>query len=112
MPIEEGGFYDRDPRDFELKVAIIYPGPYRVAVSSLGHQILYFLVNSMDGVMAERFVSDLNGSVESGRSLDEFDIALATLHFEGQYPELLRMIEGLKNLYLLEGLLLASTPSP
>jgi radical SAM superfamily enzyme YgiQ (UPF0313 family) len=112
MPIEEGGFYGRDPRDFELKVAIIYPGPYRVAVSSLGHQILYFLVNSMDGVMAERFVSDLNGSVESGRSLDEFDIALATLHFEGQYPELLRMIEGLKKPVFVGGPAVSFNPLP
>lgn len=112
MPIEEGGFYDRDPRDFELRVAIIYPGPYRVAVSSLGHQILYFLMNSIDSVMAERFVSDLNGSVESGRPLDEFDIVLATLHFEGQYPELLRMIEGLKKPVLVGGPAVSFNPLP
>ncbi|MCC6029244.1 MAG: radical SAM protein [Candidatus Korarchaeum sp.] len=112
MPIEEGGFYDRDPRVFELKVAIVYPGPYRVAVSSLGHQILYFMMNSIDGVMAERFVSDLNGSVESGRPLDEFDIVLATLHFEGQYPVLLRMIEGIKKPVLVGGPAVSFNPLP
>ncbi len=112
MPIEEGGFYDRDPRLFDLRVALIYPGPYEVALSSLGHQILYFLINSMEGVMAERFVTDLRGSVESGRSLEEFDVILATLHFEGQYQVLLRMIEGVKRPVLVGGPAVSFNPLP
>jgi len=28
---EEGGFYDRDPRNYELKVGVVFPGPYKRA---------------------------------------------------------------------------------
>jgi len=109
---EEGGFYDRDPRDYKLRIALVYPAPYMAAINSLGHQIVYFLLNSYDDVMAERFVSDLKGSVESGRSIDEFDVALASLHFEGQYPILLRMLEGFKKPVILGGPAVSANPIP
>ncbi|MEM0016934.1 MAG: radical SAM protein [Candidatus Korarchaeum sp.] len=112
MPFEEGGFYDKDPRSFELRVALVYPGPYEVAVSSLGHQMLYFSINSMEGVMAERFVTDLRGSVESGRPIGEFDVIVATLHFEGQYQVLLRMIEGIRKPILVGGPAVSFNPLP
>ncbi len=90
--LEEGGFYDRGPRDYSLRVAVVYPGPYEAAVNSLGHQIIYFLANSVPGVMAERFTSDSMGSVESGSNLSEFDVIMASLHFEGQVHTLLSML--------------------
>ncbi|MCS7103232.1 MAG: hypothetical protein NZ992_05070, partial [Candidatus Korarchaeum sp.] len=112
MPVEEGGFYNRDPRSFELRVALVYPGPYEVAVSSLGHQILYFSINSMEGITAERFVTDFKGSVESGRPLEEFDVVIATLHFEGQYQVLLRMIESLRKPVFVGGPAVSFNPLP
>ncbi|RLG42943.1 MAG: hypothetical protein DRO01_00545, partial [Thermoproteota archaeon] len=90
--LEEGGFYDRDPRNYGLRVAVVYPGPYEAAVNSLGHQIVYYLANSVPGVMAERFTSDSVGSVESGSDLSEFDVIMASLHFEGQVHTLLSML--------------------
>jgi len=39
-----------------LRVALLYPGPYEAAVASLGYQLLYYLLNSLDWVVAERFV--------------------------------------------------------
>ncbi len=109
---EEGGFYDRDPRDYQLRVALVYPAPYLAAVNSLGHQIIYFLLNSFDEVMAERFVTDLKGSVESGRSLNEFDVVLATVHFEGQYPVLFRMLEGVRKPIIVGGPAVSANPLP
>ncbi|MDK2464881.1 MAG: radical SAM protein [Candidatus Korarchaeota archaeon] len=90
--LEEGGFYDRDPRDYGLRVAVIYPGPYEAAVNSLGHQIVYYLANSVPGVLAERFTLDSVGSVESGLNLREFNVIIASLHFEGQVHTLLSML--------------------
>lgn len=112
MPVEEGGLYHRDPRSFELRAALIYPGPYKVAVSSLGHQMLYFMMNSVDGVMAERFVTDIRGSVESGRPLEDFDVILATLHFEGQYPIILRMLNGIRKPVIVGGPAVSFNPLP
>ena len=112
MLIEEGGFYGRDPRKYKLRIALIYPGPYKVAVSSLGHQILYFMMNSIEGVMAERFVSDLKGSVESGRPIEEFDLIMASLHFEGQYHTLLKMTHGVSKPLIVGGPAVSFNPLP
>ncbi len=109
---EEGGFYNRDPRDFDLRVALAYPAPYLASINSLGHQILYFLLNSIEGVMAERFVTDLRGSVESGRPLSDFDLVLATVHFEGQYPVLLRMLKGSSKPLVVGGPAVSANPIP
>ncbi|RLG46934.1 MAG: hypothetical protein DRO06_03595, partial [Thermoproteota archaeon] len=78
-------------------MAVLYPGPYMAAVNSLGHQMIYFIANSVEGVMAERFVTDVEGSVESGARLSDFDVVLITLHFEGQLHVLSRILrsEGL-----------------
>ncbi len=109
---ERGGFYDRDPRHYDLRVAVLYPSPYLVSVNSLGHQLLYYSLNEIEGVMAERFVLDFKGSVESGRDLNEFDVAVATLHFEGQYPLLLKMIEGFKGQVIVGGPAVTANPIP
>ncbi len=90
--LEEGGFYDRDPRNYDLRVAVVFPGPYKESINSLGHQLIYFLANSVEGVMAERFTSDIPGSVESGSKLRDFDVVLASVHYEGQIHVLLRML--------------------
>ncbi len=89
---EEGGYYDRDPREFQLRAALIYPGPYQAAINSLGHQIVYFLGNSVEGVMVERFTTDSLGSIESGADLKAFDVIMASLHYEGQVHVLLNML--------------------
>ena len=89
---EEGGFYDRDKRDFDLKVALVYPGPYRAAINCLGHQMVYYLANSLDGVMAERFVSDVQGSLDGGLEPGESDVMLVSIHYEGQVHTFLRMM--------------------
>jgi len=89
---EEGGYYDRDPREFRIRAALVYPGPYEAAINSLGHQIVYFLGNSVEGVLVERFTTDSLGSIESGAELKAFDVILASLHYEGQVHILLNML--------------------
>ncbi len=109
---EEGGFYNRDPRDYQLRVALVYPAPYLASINSLGHQILYFTLNSIEGVMAERFVTDLRGSIESGRSIRDFDVVVSTVHFEGQYPVLFRMLEGVRKPVIVGGPAVSANPLP
>jgi radical SAM superfamily enzyme YgiQ (UPF0313 family) len=38
----------------ELRVALVYPSPYRVAMSSLGYQTVYRGLHALDGVAADR----------------------------------------------------------
>src|SRR3954471_23562297 len=38
----------------ELRVALVYPSPYRAAMSSLGYQQIYRTLHGMPGVAADR----------------------------------------------------------
>jgi len=89
---EEGGYYDRDPRDYELKVGIVFPGPYRASINSLGHQLIYYLANEVEGVIAERFVSDVPRSVDGSLRPCDLDLMLVSIHYEGQIHTFLRML--------------------
>ncbi len=41
-------------KEAELRVALVYPSPYRAAMSSLGYQQIYRTLHSMPGVAADR----------------------------------------------------------
>ncbi len=77
-------------------VALIYPNTYSVAVSNLGFQIIYSLLNSFDDIVCERFVYPETGSemksLESGRSLHEFNIVFGSISFEEDYSRLAGML--------------------
>lgn len=41
-------------REAELRIALTYPSPYKAAMSSLGYQHIYRLLNEMPGIAADR----------------------------------------------------------
>jgi len=43
-------------KDAETRVALVYPSPYRAAMSSLGYQAIYRALNELPGVAADRAV--------------------------------------------------------
>jgi len=89
-------------RDWEaarVHIALAYPDIYEVGMSSLGHLILYDLLNRVPGVLCERVyapwvdMADLLRqrklplfSLESRRPLREFDIIGFSLPYELNYP--------------------------
>ena len=50
----------------QLRVALVYPSPYRIGMSSLGYQSIYRLIHQKDGVICER--SFLPDDVDAYRS--------------------------------------------
>jgi len=83
----------------DLGVAVAYPSIYEAAVKSLSLQMLYFYLNSLEGVFAERFVlRRLTGSepparsLESGRPLRDFWLILFSIHYEPDYVNLVRLL--------------------
>jgi len=79
-------------------VALVYPNHYAPAISNLGFQTLYRLLNSMDSVLAERaFLPDYEDirefersgtklfTLESGRPLSAFDLVAFSISFEEDY---------------------------
>jgi radical SAM superfamily enzyme YgiQ (UPF0313 family) len=74
-------------------IALCYPSPYTVGMSSLGFQTVYRLLNGMDDVSAERaFLPDDAGraraareplrTYESGRPVGDFQIVAFSLAYE------------------------------
>lgn len=80
-------------KDAPLRVALCYPLPYHAAMSSLGYQVIYRLMNAHEGLSCERVVlpDDVRAwrerghepiSIESGRPLSEFDVVAFSMTWD------------------------------
>lgn len=95
-------------KDAPFRVALAYPSPYRVAMSSLGYQRVYRALQSIDGVACERaFLPD--GADEPGpvdvaapvtyeglRPLSEFPVVAVSVAYELEIAGLVRLLEASK----------------
>lgn len=79
-----------------LPLALLYPNLYPVAVSNLGFQLVYGLLNADEDLVCERFVYPDQGlplrSLESSRPLTDFPLVFASISFEHDYPRLAAML--------------------
>lgn len=67
----------------KIRVALVYPNLYRVAMTNLGFHIVYTLANSLENIQCERFFLDKQRSLETGARLKDFDLIL----FSSKYRE-------------------------
>ncbi|MBN2192627.1 MAG: radical SAM protein [Polyangiaceae bacterium] len=87
------------------RVALLYPSPYVVGMSSLGYQTIYRLLQGMDGVACERvFLPDR--AAESGALLEvpvsyetltplgDFDLVAASVAYELELVGLVRLLDA------------------
>jgi hypothetical protein len=83
-------------RDAGIRVCLVYPNRYALAMGNLGFQAVYEIFDRHPGVVCERaFLPDeadagavRNGelrSLESGRRVAEFDIVAFSISFETDY---------------------------
>lgn len=91
-------------RHGERRVALCYPSPYHVGMSSLGFQTIYRLINDRPGVVAERVFlpDDLDAwrearvplfTLESQREVSQFDMLAFSVAYELELPGLFSMLE-------------------
>lgn len=77
-------------------MALLYPNAYPVAISNLGFQVIYNLLNSEEYIVCERFVYPEQGqklrSLESNRPLTDFTIICLSVSFEHDFPRLAAML--------------------
>ncbi|MFQ5692146.1 MAG: B12-binding domain-containing radical SAM protein [Nitrospinota bacterium] len=88
-----------DPSRAGYRVALVYPNAYHVAMSNLGFQQVYRLLNAMEGVVCERAFSpsDWGGGVrtlETGTPLGSFDLVAVSIPYETDYPGVLEVLDG------------------
>jgi radical SAM superfamily enzyme YgiQ (UPF0313 family) len=89
-----------------LEVALAYPSPYHVAMSSLGFQRIYRLIQEAPGVACERIflpddadqpgqrVRERPVTYESLRELGEFPIVAVSVAYELELAGLVKLLEG------------------
>ncbi len=126
----------KEPDQFQVHLALAFPDLYEVAMSHLGLKILYSVANAVEGVYAERVFApapDMEEvlqkenkmlfSLESGTSLQDFDMVGFTLQYELAYTSILTMLalggiplrsadRGVKVPFVLGGGPLAFNPEP
>ncbi|MBI6545732.1 MAG: radical SAM protein [Cyanobacteria bacterium NC_groundwater_1444_Ag_S-0.65um_54_12] len=96
----EYGWRWADKRNARLRVALIFPNLYRLGMSNLGFQLIWQAAHRHPGVAAERlFLPDRDQpgppvSLETGRSLPDFDILAFSISYEQDYLNVLRLLDS------------------
>ncbi len=79
-----------------LPIALIYPNTYPIAVSNLGFQLVYSLLNEYDDIVCERLVYPEQElplrSLESNRPLRDFPVICISISFEHDFPRFAAML--------------------
>ncbi len=80
----------RKNKGVHTRVALVYPNTYPVGMANLGFQTAYRIFNEAEGTACERAFQNSGDagppkSVESGRSIAEFDIIAFSISFETDY---------------------------
>ncbi|HHL39721.1 MAG TPA: TIGR03960 family B12-binding radical SAM protein [Deltaproteobacteria bacterium] len=96
----------KDPSEVELRVGLAFPDAYEVAMSHLGIQVLYQILNGMEGVACERVFTpwaDMEAqlrsrglplaTLETSVPLSELDVLGFSLQYELSYTNVLAMLE-------------------
>jgi hypothetical protein len=79
-------------RKAAVKVALLYPSAYQAAMSSAVYHMLYFKLQD-EGFYVERFTADRGPrGLEDGTPLSHFDYVVATVHYELDYVNLVKML--------------------
>jgi len=96
-------------------IALVYPNRYVGGISNIGLQYIYAEINAREGYVCERFYSDVfhgQRSVETGRYLKDFDIALFSLQYEEDYFRAVKILRGFKGLKIAGGPCCMLNPKP
>ncbi len=93
----------RREKDAPFRIALTYPSPYAVAMSSLGFQQVYRLLQELDGACCERVFlpddaerggTDAPVSYETLRPLGEFELIAVSVAYELEIAGLVRVLSA------------------
>ena len=82
-----------------LKIALLYPSLYHVALDTLSFHMLYYFINSRPRLIGERFnITAKSGyeppplSIESRSPLKNFDVIIISVHYEPDFVNIVRLL--------------------
>lgn len=95
--LKEINVIQKSTHDVRWRIGLAYPNSYSIGMSGLTVKLLYHLLNQHQNVFAERifFSEDLPGpprSIETGKTLAQFDLLAFTFQFELDYINAIRML--------------------
>ena len=104
-----GGEYNeikKNLNDVRVRVAFCFPDTYEIGMSNLGMQILYGVMNNMDGVWCERVFTPWDDmeqkllaedmplwALESQDPIKDFDMIAFTIGYEMSYTNIFNMLK-------------------
>ncbi|MCD7781407.1 MAG: radical SAM protein [Methanosphaera sp.] len=91
--IEEYNTVIKNPRKVITRFASCYPNIYRVAMSSMGYQIIYDYLNAREDIYCERVIYPQTKSIETRSQLSSFDIVSFTLQYEQDFFNMIDMLK-------------------
>ncbi|MBZ9571631.1 radical SAM protein [Methanobrevibacter sp. TMH8] len=83
----------KKPLQVDIRAASVYPNLYKTAMSSLGYQIIYEMINERKDSWCERVVYPNIRSIESNSPLKDFDIISFSLQYEQDYFNMLEILK-------------------
>jgi radical SAM superfamily enzyme YgiQ (UPF0313 family) len=86
-------------KEADLRVALVYPSPYAAAMSSLGYQQIYRILNELDGVAADRaIVPEKPGepilTLEREQPVGNYPIVAFSVAYELELPGMFACLEA------------------
>ena len=72
--IYEKNIFKKDFKKINIRFGLCYPNVYRAAMSSLGYNLLYNLINEREDTWCERIIYPNIKSLESNTPVNHFDI--------------------------------------
>lgn len=76
-----------------VRVALLYPSSYEVAMSSAVFHRLFYMLSDVEDFYVERFVlSEEPRGLEEGTPLGHFDYIVSSIHYELDYVNLVRIL--------------------
>src|SRR5574344_342411 len=89
----ERNFFDKNPMQADVRVALAYPNDYKTAMSNLGYQIVYGLLNDRIDMYCERVVFPFTRTLETASPIGDFDVIAFSLQYEEDYFNVLKMLD-------------------
>ena len=80
-------------KEAETRIALMYPSPYRAAMSSLGYQQIYRVLHGMPGVAADRAMQDVARTLEEDRPVGSYPMLAYSVAYELELAGVVETLE-------------------
>lgn len=96
--LNEINVIQKTTQNTQWRIGLVYPNSYTIGMSGLTVKLLYHLLNQHQNIFTERifFSADVPGpprSIETGKTLTQFDLLAFTFQFELDYVNAIQMLK-------------------